>query len=109
MVRLKNVLLLTWLVIGQWNVECEDKSGTDWSVYQRLRTLQIGLVQNKNLDKYMSASNDWIYDNAAFEGDSTRVKRSYSSEQCIKDLKTIQAAFNDTGSDWANKSKPYDL
>ena len=105
MVKFKLVLLVTWLVIGQWNVECENEPGIDWSIYQRLQSLQIGLVQNKNLNKYVSSSDYSANDNYAYIGDSTRVKRSYNTERCVKDLKTIQAAFNDAGSNWANESK----
>lgn len=95
MVRFKLVILLTWLVIGQWNVECENEPPTDWSVYERLQSLQFGLLHSKNLDKYVRSS---YYLPSEF-------RAKYNSDQCIKDLKTIQAAFNDSGSNWANECK----
>ncbi|XP_055326387.1 nose resistant to fluoxetine protein 6-like [Sitodiplosis mosellana] len=104
MIRVELVILFLLLVICQWQVECGNKTGTDWSIlYQRVLTLQFGLIYNKNLDKYVNLSEHSTNDNKALIDDRTKVKRSYNTKQCIKDLRTIQEAFNDRKSNWANE------
>lgn len=106
MSKVKLVFLFILIVICQWQVECGNKKFNDWFVlYQRLESLQIGLVDNKNLDRYTNLSVFSNKDNKFFSNDRTKVKRSYNTEQCIKDLKTIQVAFRDENSSWANESK----
>ncbi|XP_055308474.1 nose resistant to fluoxetine protein 6-like [Sitodiplosis mosellana] len=102
-VRAKLVFVFTLLVIGQWRVECGNRQAIDWSLYQRVQTLPIGIIQNKNLNKYMNLSASSTNDNKAFINDRTKVKRSYNTERCIKDLRTIQEASSDEKPNWANK------
>ena len=81
MVTFKLVFPLTH-TIDRWNVGCENEQEIDSSIYKRLQTLQIGLIQNENLNKYVNSSHYWRNDNDAFI-------------QCTKDLKIIQEAFNE--------------
>ena len=106
MSKVNLVFLFLLIVICHWQVECGKKQENDWFLlYQRLESLQIGLVENKNLDQYMNLSVYSNNDSRVFTNDSTKAKRSYNTEQCIKDLKTIQVAFRDGSSNWANESK----
>lgn len=105
MVRFKLVFLLAWYVIAQWNVVCENEPGIDWSLYQKLQTLQIGLIQNKNLNEYVNSSDHLANDKYAFIDNKTSVGRPYNLGHCIKDLKTIQKASTDEKSNWVNESK----
>ncbi|XP_055297735.1 nose resistant to fluoxetine protein 6-like isoform X2 [Sitodiplosis mosellana] len=103
MVTVELMFLFTLFVICQRRLECKSEQGIDWSLYQRVHTLQIGLIQNENLDKYMRIGAYWNNDNTAFIDDQTKVKRSYNTEQCIKDLRTIQEVSNDGTTNWANE------
>ena len=105
MVRVKFVILVSIFVICGWGVKCENKQGVEWTLYQRVQTLQIGLLKNNNLNKYLNLSEYSANDNKAFIDDQTKIKRSYNTEQCIKDLKTIREASNDEKSFWAIQSK----
>lgn len=103
MVRGKLLLLFTWFVI----CKCENICGIDWSLYQKLQTLQIGLIQNENLNKYVNLSQYSINDNKVFIEDRTKVIRSYNTEKCIKDLEKVRAASKDLKINWVTESKQY--
>ncbi|XP_055300689.1 nose resistant to fluoxetine protein 6-like isoform X2 [Sitodiplosis mosellana] len=107
MVRVKLVFWVTLFVICKWRVVCETEQEQeqehDWSQYQKLHTIQIGLIQNKHLDEFLDSSTYSINDNQVFTTDRTKVKRSYDTEQCIRDLIQIQKAFRDKNSNWATE------
>lgn len=103
MAKVKFLFLISiFVVCCKWHVACEN----DWiSHYQRIQTIQIGLIQNKNLNKFMNSSQYDVHDNKAFINDRTKDKRSYNTQQCIRDLRKIQQAFNDNKTNWAFQSE----
>lgn len=104
MFKFELVFLFMLIVICQ--VECTNKQENDWFyLYQRLESLPIGLLENKNLDKYVNLSFYSYNDSRVFSNDSTKAKRTYNTEQCIKDLKTVQVAFHGEYYNWANMSR----
>lgn len=108
--RFNLVLLSMIIVVCEWQVGCVNKQGVHWSLlYQRAQALQMGLIQNQNLNKYVNFSVYSAIDNQSVFTDQTKVKWSYNTEQCINDLRTIQETFNDKTTHWANESKQIQL
>lgn len=104
MVRVGLVLLFTLLMKSHSEIRCENQHGVEWPLYQRIQTLQFGLIQNENLNKYINFTEYSTNDDIVFNNDRTKIKRSYNTEQCIKDLKSIRKASSDEKSNWANES-----
>lgn len=96
-------------LISKWCIVCENEHGFDWSIYQKLQTIQLGLIQNKNLNKYTNLSKYSIDDNKVFIDDQTKIKRSYNASQCITDLERIREASHDKSNEWAFESKQFSL
>lgn len=102
--KFKLTLLFILAMNCKWCVAREPNLPFDWSLYQRLQSLQIGLLENKNLTKYTNA--DYTnYDNLMYTDDSTKAVRAYNTSQCIRDLIEIQEASQDEKSTWAVNSK----
>lgn len=98
------------IVICPWQVGSVNKQAANWSLlYQRVQTLQMGLIGNKNLNNYTNSSVYSAIDNQTFINDRTKAKRSYNTEQCIKDLRAIQKAIDDEKVNWAKESKQIQL
>lgn len=55
----------------------------------------------------MNLSQHDVHDNRAFMNDRTKVKRSYDTQQCIRDLRKMQQAFNNNKSNWAFQSENF--
>lgn len=94
-------------VICRWPVVCANEEKLSWSQYQKLHTLQMALIINKNLDKYMYLSVYGLNDNRVFENDTTKVKRTYDTKQCLRDLGQIRDAFGNENDSWATESKTF--
>lgn len=75
----------------------------------KLQTIQLGLIQNNNLNKYTDLSKFSIKDNKMFINDKTKIKRSYNTSQCIVDLKKIRKASYDKRNTWAFESKKLEI
>lgn len=104
-VKLKLELFFILVLIYKYCAASEQKMGFDWSLYQKLQTLQIGLIQNKNLIKYINATDYSINDSKVFINDRTKAIRPYNTSQCIRDLIEMQKASEDENSNWAVESK----
>lgn len=107
--RIRSVFLFVLFVTinYDWCAMCESSPGPDWSLYQKLQTIQIGLMQFNDLKKIEYPALYSSVDNDVFINDQTKVKRTYNSEQCIKDLETIQRATLDEESSWAFESEQF--
>lgn len=107
MVAVKFLRLYMLFVICKWQATCEKEVEHDWFHYQKLHAIQIGLIQSKSLEKYMNSSVLSINDNRVFMDDKMKVKRSYDTRQCLRDLGKIRKAFSDDKDNWATESRRF--
>lgn len=62
-------------------------SGIDWTLYQKLKTIENGIILSENLTKYVDTIHS---DHIWYINDATKAKRSYDNARCISDLQRIQ-------------------
>lgn len=104
MVNISTVTIVLLLVFISF-AKCDDTGVDDifnWSLRQKLKSLENSLLQNENLSTFLNNS---FIDNDIVSSDRTKAKRLYDNNRCIEDLEWIKNSFQNNDSDWAFKSK----
>lgn len=91
------LLLLCYFINGD-----SSKETIDWSLRKKLKVIENSIIENQNLLSYENKSNNGM--NRVFENDTTKVKRSYNNQRCIRDLIWIKNHFNNRSNQWAIES-----